>query len=254
MRYLSIGHYFWGMSPPNLRPVLSDLYDQFIRTKQYKPTDGSQGMRRRAVFVLASDNQYNYLINDVGRSSLWNKDLNWLNWGKTQYPCKIHDADDKYRPIYGIMLYRQLLPNPNFEKAITRFDKSDCIQKKIASTDKPFADSDIGKKRNAAYDKQNTKPPDIPLFCNPGDEKLCEQIGTNPCCLCTDMLTFADHYYPRCELVRLCDIKDATFWDKYLIPELPTVFDAPTPDRYPIPNIEASVEDKYDFVASPTPV
>ena len=253
LRYISVGHYFYGMTPPNLRPVLSDLFDQFINTIAYDkidPKTNEHVKRDRAVFVLASDEQYYYLTNNVGQNSMWNEKLNWLNWGKTKMKSKIHDIDDDHRPIYGIMLYRQLLPNQSFSKSLSNFSNSPCIKNTIKSSDIKYTQTSIGQQRNTEYANQNVKPPDIPMYCNPGDDKICKDLDLNPCCRCVDCLQFLGEYYPRCEVVNLCDIKDDKFWDKYFLSSFPTKYDAPASDTYPIPNLKTSVDTPYDFVKS----
>ena len=205
LRYLSIGHYFFGMTLSNPRPVLSDLVDQDLETVSLSYVDDLTGETvengRRVCIVLASNQQYEYMKS----FDLLHKHVNWLNWGKTKSTMNL-SADNLQTPEYGILLYRQLLPSESFQQGFSTFTQSDCIQKKI-SVSKTFP----------------LDPVDAPKYCNPGNPVECAKQGYDPCCLCKDVLEHSKQFYPRCEKVKLCDIhfRGCSFWEKYLQLPLP---------------------------------
>jgi len=127
-------------------------------------------------------------------------------------------------PKKGFIILRQLYPSTTFKEAISGFQNSKCIQEQIPVSD--------------AYTTNNLiKPMDYPKFCNPGtgvinkfsspdmiqkfgadkNVPVCDAYGFDPCCLCRDVLNHCKQYYPRCEQLRLCDIKNKgkSYWDRY---------------------------------------
>jgi hypothetical protein len=241
MRYWSIGHYMWEMKLNNPRPVLSTLMDQdTIKIKQKKS--------ERVCILLCSAKQYEILHEQGKLNEKTDQQLTWLNWGQTKKKDMMSaftDYKDEWKkmneddfgkrgsgtnkkalkekmdmpPKYGFLIFRQLFPNKKYKEAIEKYtnSKPDCITKKIPiNKTQPY--------KEGGY----LKSPNIAKSCNPGpglmddnNTKICDAYNLDPCCVATDMLKHMKNYYPRCEKINLCDIPNATFWDKYINGTLP---------------------------------
>lgn len=201
LRYFSLGHYYYNMTLFHPRPVLSDLSDQNLsfHTLSYQDDKTKQWLKnhRRVVCVLATKEQW-MQIQHVAP-----KVVNWLNWGRTEpnifkQPANSPSSQENFTvpkpalvPQYGYLLYRQLLANPNFTKAIGNYQSSSCVQ---TSTPVPSPND------------PNAIVGNIGTTCNPGDAQLCQQFGLDPCCVNRGILDFMECYYPRCEKVAISDI------------------------------------------------
>lgn len=258
LRYFSIGHYGFNMTPSSQRPVFSDLVDFEIMTKCVSYTDEYTGKKiegRRACVVLSTFEQYEYLKN----YNLWNDDnLNFLNWGKVQMDAGspdvsgLHPTKKKggglaknllnysHIPKKGILLMRQLFPSPDFKESIESFSSNDCLK-------------NVEKKVQTKFEKGNMlQPREIPRYCNPGpsvvskydvasdpknpNQTVCDAYELDPCCLCKNVLMNCKNYYPRCEQVKICDIEKygMAFWDRYFT-SLPYKYDSKPIPPPPIP-------------------
>lgn len=160
-RYVSVGHYFYGLSKTNIRPLLSARMDNEIIRTPVKYIDQKTGKKikgNRVCILLASSKQYDVLR----KYNCLSKKVTWLDWGvtgssklfgkattvlnnldrnvqenyefsETDYQYQAEEAatetasvvtenDGSGSPKYGFIIYRQMLPNNKlFQKSIENY-------------------------------------------------------------------------------------------------------------------------------------
>lgn len=124
-----------------------------------------------------------------------------------------------FTPERGILIMRQLAATKQFKSSIRSYVESqpECLASSIEVPPSQIFLEPI-------EPSQFVSP-----SCNPGNPKICQKYGLDPCCLSKDVLSFTKQYYPRCERVKICDIENGgkDFWKRYFDLPLPYITDAP---------------------------
>lgn len=287
-RYCSIGHYYYGLSKTNLRPILSSRMDNELIKTPITYKDQKTGKRitsNRVCILLASSKQYDMLA----KYKCLSKKLTWLDWGVTktsklvsgdkvknqvQENFTIRKSEFEYledeaetnvdsenlssSPEYGFIIYRQMLPNNElFQESIENYviSNPDCLNKTIDITDEKyvFTSKDVDVK----------SPVKISKSCNPGPslcqnekgdiEECSKKYNLDPCCVAKEPLSFMKQYYPRCEKIKICDIVNMgeLFWEQYTNFPLPYKYNVPNTDATPKPSACPPVTSPPSYTPQP---
>ena len=215
-RYVSVGHYFYGLSKTNIRPLLSARMDNEILKTPIKYIDQKTGEKvsgNRVCILLASSKQYDVLR----KYQCLSKKVTWLDWGVTgsskllgkattilnnldrniqenyvfsesdyqsvtdeglqETASVVTENDGSGAPNYGFIIYRQMLPNNKlFTKSIENYV--------ISNPDCLNKTIPITDEKNVFTSKDvGVKAPvNISKSCNPGPAECTTQGGVKENC------------------------------------------------------------------------